>query len=89
MAIAVVVCGNRSEETLVMLKSALLFTKGHLHFYILTDEAASEKLRNRVGIACSTSDTTVIYLLQLIDTQLSFLTLKIHIGILLFRTIVM
>ncbi|EEB11543.1 conserved hypothetical protein [Pediculus humanus corporis] len=37
MSIVVVVCGDRWKETLVLLKSALLFTKGHLQFYIFTD----------------------------------------------------
>lgn len=49
MAIAVVVCGNRSEETLNMIKSALLFTKDHLHFYIFTDDFAVNRIKPKVG----------------------------------------
>ncbi|KAK6629917.1 hypothetical protein RUM43_003738 [Polyplax serrata] len=37
MALVVVVCGDRWKETLVLLKSALLFTEGHLNFYIFAD----------------------------------------------------
>uniref|UniRef100_A0A8C6UEW5 Glucoside xylosyltransferase 1 n=1 Tax=Neogobius melanostomus TaxID=47308 RepID=A0A8C6UEW5_9GOBI len=35
--LAVVACGPRLEETLTMLKSALLFSKKPLHFYIFAD----------------------------------------------------
>lgn len=47
--IAVVVCGNRSAETLNMIKSALLFSKNHIHFQILTDDAS--KIKPKVGYA--------------------------------------
>jgi hypothetical protein len=35
--LSVVACGDRVPETLVLLKSALMFTKAQLHFYIFTE----------------------------------------------------
>jgi UDP-xylose:glucoside alpha-1,3-xylosyltransferase len=35
--LSVVACGDRAPETLVLLKSALMFTKSRLHFYIFTE----------------------------------------------------
>ncbi|XP_059518934.1 glucoside xylosyltransferase 2 isoform X2 [Myotis daubentonii] len=37
--LAVVACGNRLEETLVMLKSAVLFSHRKMHFHIFTEES--------------------------------------------------
>ncbi|XP_043084621.1 glucoside xylosyltransferase 1 isoform X2 [Puntigrus tetrazona] len=36
--LAVVACGSRLEETLTMLKSAVLFSQRHLHFHIFTED---------------------------------------------------
>lgn len=49
MALVVVVCGDRWKETLVLLKSALLFTQGHLTFYIFTDKELIDLFRKEVG----------------------------------------
>ncbi len=35
--LAVVACGDRLKETIVLLKSALMFTQTHLHFIIVTE----------------------------------------------------
>ncbi|XP_036284738.1 glucoside xylosyltransferase 2 isoform X1 [Pipistrellus kuhlii] len=43
MHLAVVACGNRLEETLVMLKSAVLFSHGKMHFHIFTEESLKPK----------------------------------------------
>ncbi len=40
--LAVVACGDRSKETLVLLKSALMFTSRNLEFIIITER----KLKN-------------------------------------------
>ncbi len=35
--LSAVACGDRAPETLVLLKSALMFTKSKLHFFIFTE----------------------------------------------------
>jgi len=35
--LAVVACGDRLKETIVLLKSALMFTQTYLHFIIVTE----------------------------------------------------
>lgn len=47
--IAVVVCGSRSNETLVMMKSALIFSKCHIKFIIFGDSEASTRIESAVG----------------------------------------
>lgn len=49
MSLVVVVCGDRWKETLVLLKSALLFTKGHLQFYIFTDKELIDVFKKEVA----------------------------------------
>ncbi|XP_075998669.1 glucoside xylosyltransferase 1-like isoform X2 [Genypterus blacodes] len=44
--VAVVACGPRLEETLTMLKSALLFSKKPLHFYIFAEDNLHESFRD-------------------------------------------
>lgn len=51
IVIAVVVCGMRVDETLTMLKSALLFNtdKNPLRFVIVTEDALMDRFREKVG----------------------------------------
>ncbi|XP_068169436.1 glucoside xylosyltransferase 1-like isoform X2 [Antennarius striatus] len=44
--LAVVVCGPRLEEALTMLKSAVLFSKKPLHFYIFAEDDLQDGFRN-------------------------------------------
>ncbi|XP_041853829.1 glucoside xylosyltransferase 1-like isoform X2 [Melanotaenia boesemani] len=44
--LAVVACGPRLEETLTMLKSAILFSKKPLHFYIFAEDELHDSFRN-------------------------------------------
>ncbi|CAG5957767.1 unnamed protein product [Menidia menidia] len=44
--LAVVACGPRLEETLTMLKSATLFSKKPLHFYIFAEDELHDSFRN-------------------------------------------
>ncbi|XP_034031354.1 glucoside xylosyltransferase 1-like [Thalassophryne amazonica] len=44
--LAVVACGPRLEETLIMLKSAVLLTKNHLHFHIFAEDDLHDGFRN-------------------------------------------
>lgn len=44
--LAVVACGPRLEETLTMLKSAVLFSKKPLHFYIFAEEELHDSFRD-------------------------------------------
>ena len=49
ISLAVVACGDRTEETLVLLKSTLLFTtKSNIHFYIFTEEHLKSQFTKRV-----------------------------------------
>uniref|UniRef100_A0A3P8N7F9 Glucoside xylosyltransferase 1 n=1 Tax=Astatotilapia calliptera TaxID=8154 RepID=A0A3P8N7F9_ASTCA len=44
--LAVVACGPRLEETITMLKSAVLFSKKPLHFYIFAEDELHKSFRN-------------------------------------------
>ncbi|CAD5115965.1 DgyrCDS4895 [Dimorphilus gyrociliatus] len=44
--IAVVACGDRQPETTIMIKSALILTKGKLHFHIFTEQALREHFKS-------------------------------------------
>lgn len=46
--IAVVSCGDRMEETLVMLKSAVLFTRSHLVFHIFTEPELRKQFQEQL-----------------------------------------
>uniref|UniRef100_A0A3P9BMZ1 Glucoside xylosyltransferase 1 n=1 Tax=Maylandia zebra TaxID=106582 RepID=A0A3P9BMZ1_9CICH len=48
--LAVVACGPRLEETITMLKSAVLFSKKPLHFYIFAEDELHKSFRNTVSI---------------------------------------
>uniref|UniRef100_A0A3Q2CAB8 Glucoside xylosyltransferase 1 n=1 Tax=Cyprinodon variegatus TaxID=28743 RepID=A0A3Q2CAB8_CYPVA len=47
--LAVVACGPRLEETVTMLKSAVLFSKKPLHFYIFAEDELHDGFRNAVS----------------------------------------
>uniref|UniRef100_A0A3Q0QUS2 Glucoside xylosyltransferase 1 n=1 Tax=Amphilophus citrinellus TaxID=61819 RepID=A0A3Q0QUS2_AMPCI len=47
--LAVVACGPRLEETVTMLKSAVLFSKKPLHFYIFAEDELHDSFRNTLG----------------------------------------
>ena len=47
--LAVVACGDRLEETLVMLKSAVLFTRAPLRFHIFADDELRPLFQRRLG----------------------------------------
>lgn len=49
MHLAVVACGNRLEETLVMLKSAVLFSHRKMHFHIFTEESLKPEFDKQVN----------------------------------------
>lgn len=54
--LAVVACGPRLEETLTMLKSALLLSRKPLHFYIFAEEDLHDSFRNTVSVLlCNTT----------------------------------
>lgn len=46
--LAVVACGNRLEETLVMLKSAVLFSHRKMCFHIFTEDALKPEFDKQV-----------------------------------------
>ena len=46
--LAVVACGNRLEETLVMLKSAVLFSHRKMCFHIFTEDALKSEFDKQV-----------------------------------------
>ena len=47
--IAVVACGDRVKETLVLLKSALMFTETYLHFIIITENELQKDFVKQVS----------------------------------------
>ncbi|KAM5232120.1 glucoside xylosyltransferase 2 isoform 2-T2 [Hipposideros larvatus] len=48
MHLAVVACGNRLEETLVMLKSAVLFSHRKMQFHIFTEESLKPEFEKQL-----------------------------------------
>lgn len=48
--LAVVACGTRLEETLTMLKSAILFSCRTLHFYIFAEDELHAGFRQAVSV---------------------------------------
>ena len=47
--LAVVACGERLEETVVMLKSAAILTKAPLSFHIFAEDQLHEPFKEQVG----------------------------------------
>lgn len=47
--LAVVACGDRQEETLAMLKSAVLLTARHMSFHIFAEEQLHQGFRDEVS----------------------------------------
>lgn len=50
MHLAVVACGNRLEETLTMVKSALLFSVKKIKFHIFAEEELTEQFEKEVRV---------------------------------------
>lgn len=48
--LAVVACGPRLEETLTMLKSAVLLSNKPLHFHIFAEDALHDSFKNAVSV---------------------------------------
>lgn len=62
--LAVVACGARLEETLNMLKSAVLFSRKPVHFYIFAEDDLHDGFRNALGkwpVAIQSKFTFTIY----------------------------
>lgn len=54
MVIAIVSCGKqRVEQTMVTLKSAIMFTNQRLHFVVMADDDNKTELTDRVRPECS------------------------------------
>ena len=49
VVLAVVACGDRLDETLVMLKSALVFTQAPLRFIVFAEEDLIESFSEKVN----------------------------------------
>lgn len=49
VGLAVVACGSRLEETLTMLKSAVLFSQRQLHFHIFAEDDLHAGFRQAVS----------------------------------------
>lgn len=49
MHLAVVACGDRLEETLVMLKSAVLFSHRQMYFHIFTEDTLKPEFDKQVN----------------------------------------
>lgn len=70
--LAVVACGPRLEETLTMLKSALLLSRKPLHFYIFAEEDLHDSFRNTVSVLlCNT--TTFLCVFVFLSSSLTLL----------------
>jgi UDP-xylose:glucoside alpha-1,3-xylosyltransferase len=48
IVLAVVACGDRLSETLVMIKSAILFTQKPLNFIVLADDLLIPSFKEKV-----------------------------------------
>ncbi|XP_031574300.1 glucoside xylosyltransferase 1-like [Actinia tenebrosa] len=59
--VAVVVCGERTEEATTMLKSVTLFTKRQLYFHILAEDEHHDKIKSIINVWPCTDDGQVVY----------------------------
>lgn len=75
--LAVVACGPRLEETLTMLKSAVLLSKKPLHFYIFAEDELHDSFRNAVSAFPCKSATSCT----------AFCICNLHIGFLIWEDI--
>lgn len=41
-------CGDRLKETLTLIKSALMFSKGHLNFIVIAEDTLKDSLNEKV-----------------------------------------
>lgn len=68
--VAVVACGLRLEETLTMLKSAVLLSMKPLHFYIFAEDDLHDSFHNAVSnLLCS---TICVCFFHIINTSYTF-----------------
>ena len=51
--LSVVACGERLEETLVMIKSAIILTIAPLHVHIFAEDALQPTFKQQVGCVCN------------------------------------
>lgn len=58
--LSVVACGDRVPETVTLLKSALMFTKKKLFFYIFTEPDLKDLFKQQVIISCKTQGSNAI-----------------------------
>ncbi|XP_045473386.1 glucoside xylosyltransferase 1 [Harmonia axyridis] len=49
VVVAVVACGDRFEETMTMLKSALMFTTIHINFLVVSDDKLIDRFKEKLG----------------------------------------
>lgn len=59
MHLAVVACGDRLEETLTMVKSAILFSIRHLHLHIFAEDQLHASFMEAVSSKNSSPDNCV------------------------------
>lgn len=60
--LAVVACGPRLEETLTMLKSAVLLSNKPLHFHIFAEDDLHDSFKNAVSVP-PTNATDFMYVM--------------------------
>ena len=63
--LSVVACGDRLEETLTMIKSAVIFTKSQIHLHIFADDVLQIEFKQEVHITEVTFSKVVLRLLCL------------------------
>nr|AEE62999.1 unknown [Dendroctonus ponderosae] len=49
LVVAVVACGDRLNETLTLIKSALMFSKGYLNFIVIAEDKLKENLNEKLS----------------------------------------
>lgn len=73
MHLAVVACGNRLDETLTMIKSALLFSQKKIKFHIFSEDSLAPQFEERVRLA---SIHFLLTVYKPTNLMLSFLSLS-------------
>lgn len=73
-----VACGPRLEETLTMLKSALLLSRKPLHFYIFAEEDLHDSFRSTVSLRLLCNTTAFLRVFVFLSSSFTLLLLYIY-----------
>jgi hypothetical protein len=66
IVLAVVACGDRLSETLVMIKSAIIFTQQPLNIIILADDPLIASFKEKVNVCLLNASVSTVSLVSVV-----------------------